>query len=201
MFQEQSVAPTNYAELFKSFFPLISLLLNLVVTGYFFYFKNKKENKELEKKIAREDAEIERKTKMDWFKTLILDSNLKYFHEFFEKVEEEMKILLAEGIDEAVKTKVNETIKDYHKKFRVRFIDSLLAVDDDIYDNLIKISDELIDSFTNSIFDPGINLSHLPKFEEIVIKQISETKTQMIQELFKFKGLSPNRETALLPAN
>lgn len=181
MLQEPAIAPpagTDHAELFKLFFPLVSLILNLLFGGYFFYFKNKKE-----------DKETERKVKMDWFKTLILDNNLKYFHEFFENVEEEMRKVLANGNDDQLKVKINETINDYNKKFRVRFVDSLLAVDVSIYDNLIKFSDDMIDGFTNNIFDPGINLSHLPKFEQIVVKQLSQTKTHMIQELFKFNGL------------
>ena len=128
-----------------------------------------------------------------------MDNNLTYFHEFFENVEQEIRKILSNGDDDQLKIRINEAIKDYNKKFRVRFIDSLLAVDISIYDNLIKISDDMIDGFTNNIFDPGINLSHLPKFEEIVVNQLSQTKTRMIQELFKFNGLPAKSETLQLP--
>ncbi len=74
-----------------------------------------------------------------------------------------MKKLLKNGGNKELKVEVNEKIQDLNKNFRLRFVDSLLAVDSVIYNNLIVISDKLIDDFTESIFDPGINLSHEPK--------------------------------------
>ena len=194
MLQEPIPPDNTIIELLKLAVPIVSLILNFAVTVYFFYFKNKKEDIETERKIA-----------LDWFKTLILDNNLTFFHEFFENVEKELMLLksqdnLSHAQIEELKTTANEKIKDFQTTFRIKFIDSLLAVDSNIYENLIEISDEMIDNFTNCIFDPGINLTHPPKFEELVTKHLSQTKTAMIQELFKFKGLPAKSHQNLLPA-
>lgn len=188
MLQEPTPTSTDYTEILKLAVPIVSLFFNLAVTIYFFYFKNKKEDIETERKIA-----------LDWFKTLILDNNLTFFHEFFDNTEKELQKLKSQnGLTpeqiENLKVTINEQIKDFQTIFRVKFIDSLLAVDPNIYNNLIKISDEMIDNFTIRLFDPGINLNHPPKFEEIVTKQLSQTKTAMIKELFKFKGLPHQNE-------
>ena len=186
-----------YFELLKIIIPVASLVLNLIFALVFFIYKNKKD-----------DREIERKIKLDWFNTLILDYNLKFFHEFFENVEKAMQDLSSTlgneasknriG-EEAIKSDTNEKINEFHTTLRVKFIDSLLAVDPSIYDNLIKVSDKMIDSFTNSIFDPGINLSHPPMFNEKVIKLLSQTKTSMIEELFKFDGRASKKTDYKLP--
>lgn len=193
MLQNSVPASNDSIELLKLAVPILSLILNLAITVYFFYFKNKKEDIETERKIA-----------LDWFKTLILDNNLTFFHEFFDNVEKEMHRLLsyneADGNIEEFKKNIDEKIKDYQSTFRIKFIDTLLAVDSSIYENLIIISDHLIDGFTNSLFDSGINLKHPPKFEELVTKQLSQIKTAMIQELFKFKGLPAKSDQNLLPA-
>ena len=41
---------------------------------------------------------------------------------------------------------------------------------------------------TNNIFDEGINLSHAPKFEELIINEITNTKTHIIKLLFEYSG-------------
>ena len=79
-------------------------------------------------------------------------------------------------------------IKDHQRVFRVKFVDTLLAVDKTLYDSIQKIADDLTDKFTENIFDSGINLSHPPNFKEVVLKPISESKTEMIKQMFAYKG-------------
>lgn len=182
MFQEPAPANIPITEWIKIAAPvgtLVISIINLILTITLFRLKDRKENRDSERKI-----------KIDWFKTLILDNNLQYFHDFFDNIEKELEKLKSDNINVEKKQKVDEKIKDFQRTFRIKFIDTLLAVDKSLYDNILKIADNLVDDFTNSIFDSGINLNHPPKFEEIVIKKISESKTDMISEIFKYKGES-----------
>lgn len=185
---QETVPTTSYIELFKLIAPIAFFIINLGYATYLFIYKDRKE-----------DSETARRIKLDWFKVLILDNNLKYFHGFFEKVEDEMRKLINNTNNKVIKDEVNENIIEYNKEFRVRFIDSLLAVDSSIYDNLIDLSDDLIDKFTHRIFDEGINLSHKPKFEEIVVAELSKSKTEMIKTLFIFDGNPKNYQITSNP--
>ena len=99
-----------------------------------------------------------------------------------------MKKLAKAGVDDTLKKQVDAAIKDHQRTFRMKFTDTLLAVDNSLYDGVQKITDKLTDKFTESIFDSGINLSHPPKFEEIVSKSLSESKTEIIKVIFTYKG-------------
>ncbi len=156
---------------------LIFSLTTLILTIILFNIKNKKE-----------DDVTERKLKIDWFNKLILDYNLPYFHSFFENLAKELEQLKTPGLTDDDKEKIFDKIKDYQKDFRVHFADSLLAVDKILYNEIINISDTLIDGFTNAAFDPGIKLSHPPKFDEKITVKLTYSKTKIIQELFKFDG-------------
>ena len=161
---------------------LISIVLNLIVVLFCFVYKNKKDT-----------INMERQIKLDWFKVLILDSNLVHLHGFFDKISIEMNRLKSDTEKQTPKD-VNDRIIEHAATFRINFVDLLLAADKSIYDGLVELSDAMIDGFTHSIFDEGINLKHEPKFKEIVTQQLSKTKTEMIKELFKFKGEdSPKR--------
>lgn len=77
---------------------------------------------------------------------------------------------------------------DLFIKLRSKFYDSLLAIDDKLYESIkIKVND-LQTHLTNTIFDAGINLAHQPKFDELVIQKLTTTKTEIIQKLFNYRG-------------
>ncbi len=76
MVQEQVSNISGWNEFLKTFIPIASLVLNIILGFYFFNSKSK-----------TDAAETERKIKLDWFKILILDNNLKYFHQFFDDIE------------------------------------------------------------------------------------------------------------------
>lgn len=187
----QEVSPaTDWVELIKIIIPVASLILNIILAIYFFRHKDRKENQETARRI-----------RLDWFKILILDNNLPYFHGYFNNVEESMRNLLKDD-SEQTKKEVNNQIIGHTKEFRIRFIDSLLAVDKSIYKNLLRTSDEMVDYFTECMFNKGFNLSHKPMFEDKVLAKITESKTRMLQELFTFEGKSfepvPERDATSL---
>ncbi len=181
MFQDLPLANSNnWVETIRNVSAIATLIIsstNLILTIILFVFKNKKE-----------DSETDRKLKLEWFNKLILDYNLIYFHDFFEKTGEHLNLLKTSELSDEDKGKNFENIKDLQKDFRIHFVDSLLAVDQTLYDKILAISDTLIDDFTNAAFNPGIKLSHPPKFEEEITIKLTSGKTKMIQELFKFDG-------------
>lgn len=181
MYQEIPPTPvTDLSEIIKTVAIIATLLIaitNLILTIIIFRIKDKKE-----------DAESDRKLKLEWFNKLILDYNLTYFHNFFENISKELELLKTSELDDSAKGKILDSIKDHQKDFRIHFVDSLLAVDKTLYDKILSISDTLIDDFTNAAFNPGIKLSHPPKFDEEITVKLTSSKTKMIQELFKFDG-------------
>lgn len=156
---------------------------------YSFRYKNRKENLDADKKL-----------KIDWLKSLVLDYNLENFYDFFDKVTEEMKKLQGEVVTEDIKKQVIESINDYRISLRRKFIDLLLAVDDNLYNSTLDKVDQLIDGFTIAIADEGINLKNMSKFEEVVLNKITESRTDIIKGFFNYKGEEKQAPNAIIAA-
>ena len=151
--------------------------INVCLVIYIFVRNNNKDNKNSEKN-----------RKMSLLKTLILDYNMKYLYLFFEDLRKETNKLTVANLSNDAKREINEKLLLYGNELRQKFIDPFLAIDSKLYDNILHSIDILLDNMTNSIFDEGINLSHAPKFEEIIINKITNTKTHIIKLLFEYSG-------------
>lgn len=151
--------------------------INVCLVIYIFVRNNNKDNKNSEKN-----------RKMSLLKTLILDYNMKYLYLFFEDLRKETNKLTVANLSNDAKREINEKLLLYGNELRQKFIDSFLAIDSKLYDNILHSIDILLDNMTNSIFDEGINLSHAPKFEELIINKITNTKTHIIKLLFEYSG-------------
>lgn len=151
--------------------------INVCLVIYIFVRNNNKDNKNSEKN-----------RKMSLLKTLILDYNMKYLYLFFEDLRKETNKLTVANLSNDAKREINEKLLLYGNELRQKFIDPFLAIDSKLYDNILNSIDILLDNMTNSIFDEGINLSHAPKFEELIINKITNTKTHIIKLLFEYSG-------------
>jgi hypothetical protein len=174
------IEPQNTVDYLDIAFKLAAIciaLFNVIFAINIFRIKNKKDDSEKEKDI-----------KIQLLKTLVLDHNLKYFYSVFDEIESELLKLKAPNLNDNQKSKIDSDIADLFIKLRRRFFDSLLAIDDDLYDVVIDFSDELQGHLTNSIFDQGVNLSHAPKFDELIKEKIIKTKTEIIRKLFNYRG-------------
>ena len=149
--------------------------INVCLVIYIFVRNNNKDNKNSEKN-----------RKMSLLKTLILDYNMKYLYLFFEDLRKETNKLTVANLSDDAKREINEKLLLYGNELRQKFIDPFLAIDSKLYDNILHSIDILLDNMTNSIFDEGINLSHAPKFEELIINKITNTKTHIIKLLFEY---------------
>lgn len=131
---------------------------------------------------------IEKNRKLSLLKILILDYNMQHLYQFFEDLKIESKKLTVNNLDDVAKKEINEKMLSYGNELRQKFIDPFLAIDSNLYNNILHSVDELQDSMTNTIFDEGINLSHAPKFNELITSEITKTKTQIIKLLFEYSG-------------
>ena len=131
---------------------------------------------------------LKKNRKLSLLKILILDYNMQHLYQFFEDLKIESKKLTVNNLDDVAKKEINEKMLSYGNELRQKFIDPFLAIDSNLYNNILHSVDELQDSMTNTIFDEGINLSHAPKFNELITSEITKTKTQIIKLLFEYSG-------------
>lgn len=136
----------------------------------------------------KSEAEKERDRKMLLLKTLILDPNFKYFYELFDKIEEELMNLRQPNLTDAEKSKVDSGVLDLMILFRRKFYDSLLAVDESLYEAIKNLGDKFQSEISTIIFDPGINLSHGPKYEELITERVSAIRTEILKVIFAYRG-------------
>lgn len=152
-------------------------LANIILVFYIFHKNNNKDERNGEKS-----------RKINLLKTLILDYNMKYLYDFFDKVKEETDKLKAPVLQVSEKTSINNEVILLNSKLRQKFTDVFLAIDENIYNEILTSTDALIDGFTESIFNQGINLSHEPMFNDLITSKITTTKTHIIKTLFNYSG-------------
>ena len=144
-------------------------------TIYIFFFNK---NREVEKD--------QKDRKNEGLKTIILEHNLKFFFSFYEDLYEIIHPVSGKKLTDDEKGALNEEMQNSQRLLRLKFIDLLLAVDKELYAEILANTDQLIDSLTEKLFDDGINLQHPPKFEEEVIKPLSTSKTDSVRVLYAF---------------
>lgn len=172
--------PGSQESIFQLFYygAMVTIALaNIILVIYIFTKNNKKD-----------ESKDERNRKINLLKTLILDYKMEIFYSFFHQIKEESKMLLTKELSDEEKTQINGKINDLGIEFRQDFTDIFIAIDVVLYQRILSKSDKLIDNLTENIFDEGVNLSHQPKFNELIIKPINESKTDIIKILFSYSG-------------
>lgn len=122
------------------------------------------------------------------FKSLILDYNLDHFYKFFQETDFELQKLKSNTLTLKAKQKINETIKDHQISLRKNFVDMLLAVDKNLYNDTLNELDILVDYFTEIMFNPDILLTQSEGFEAHISQKLIETKTNILKIFFGYKG-------------
>ena len=169
------IQETSMLELFGQISNIAIAILSFIFAIYIFYFQNKKDDKKEEKN-----------RKNDRIQTIIFEHNLGKLFIFFDNLSSKTKELKVEDLSIDDKSRINDEIIDELNDLRLKFTDLLLAVDVKLYDNIKDLLDELVDCLTESIFNEGINLSHNPKFEEMIERPISTHKTDIIKVLYEY---------------
>lgn len=129
----------------------------------------------------------EQNRRLELFKTLVLDQNMDFFYKFYgDFTAESERLLTADTLDS--KKEINQKLQEQTRCFRQRFTNILSAIDEQLYSEILNITDSLMDPITVAIFDQGINLTHKPKFDEKISKVISDNQVKMIRILYHYKG-------------
>jgi hypothetical protein len=167
---------TSVLEIISKIATVIIALFNLGFAIYIFR-KNFKTN----------TFEKEKDRKIQLFKTLILDHNLKEFYGFFYKLESCLIKLQKENLSESERTSIISESDAIFIELSRSFTDTLLAVDSNLYNNILDKSDSFQEELNYVISDKGIVLSHLPKFEEQINQKISRFKTDILTVLYNYR--------------
>lgn len=142
------------------------------------FFQNKKST----------DDRDERSRKLGLLKTLVLDCSMPLLYKFFSDVKVEVEKLRERNLTDDAKKRINASIIELEQKFENDFLDVLLAINNSLYENMKTQADNMVDQFTDAIFDPGINLYVEDKFNDKIASKLVETKRMMIKTLFSYKG-------------
>jgi len=151
---------------------------------YVFIYQRRKDNKEQ----AERNKEVHRNVRLQWFKDAIIQPNLADIYAFYSKVHKSVTPLESKNLTDVQKAEVMEAVKTYCYNFRKSFIDLIGAVDKETQTKVQQNLDNLLDTLTNNIFDEGINLSHLPTYNEKIEKPVNNCKTALFTILFNYEG-------------
>lgn len=139
-------------------------------------------------KNKKDDTEKERDRKIQLLKTLVLDHNFKYFYSIFDEIECELSKLKNPKLTDQDKQSIESNIQDLFISLRRNFYDSLLAIEETLYDNIKNKCDELQSHLSLTIFDQGVNSSHTPKYDDLINEKLIDAKTEIIKTLFGYRG-------------
>ena len=154
-----------------------------VISICFTYYLGTLSNK---KKEDKDDTTIEANRRMSLFKTLILDYNLKYVYEFFDKLDALLVKLKQQDCD---KRALDPSIQHEFKQLNEKFIFLLMAVNNSFYLSILKLSDDFRDELVGNIADDGINLYIESKYTELIEKPSKSFKVKLLKALFDYRGL------------
>ena len=153
-------------------------IVNLCFAFYIFFFQNRKEKQH----IRLQD----RKYMLENF---ILKFKLECFYDSFKQLLMESSSL----VDEANKNKLEDTKKDVESKYqeifsnlRIYFIESLNAIDNNLYMSILSDADALQGELSEALFDDGVNLNKKAKYDELIQKPIFAYQGKMLKTLCDF---------------
>lgn len=152
-------------------------LFTLAFSIYIYYFTTKKDDKEKQKD-----------RKSDSLKTIILEHNLKHLFFFYEKVITIMLPLSKKKHSDNEKESINNELQNSLKQLRLQFTDLFLAVDKQLYADIKRCTDQLIDELTVKMFDEETNLEIESTYDEEVTSSISKSKTDTVGHLYEFNN-------------
>lgn len=140
------------------------------------------------KNSKRDSSHKEKERKINLLKTVVLDYGMEHFYRFFEKIEQESEKLKNRTIDASAKQAINKALLDFGKTLEHKFTDLFLGIDQRLYETIKQETDNLLDGFTESIFNENINIYTDDNFNDLIINKIIYSKTQIIKTLFSYSG-------------
>jgi len=159
---------------------------NLLLAGYVLFYQIRKDTK-----TENETAKLnEQNIKLQWFKELIVQPNMKIIENFYSQLHTIKDKINSNDLTIAEKEDINNFVKAELVILRKSFVDVLQLVDKKFADQLLKNLDELIDGITNAIFDDDLKLKKPSVYEKNIGSKISYSKNNLIAQLYNYKGLT-----------
>lgn len=172
-----SMPQTDTLDIIFKLAAILIAFMNVVLAFYVFTRNSKKA-----------DSVSENDRKIHLLKTLILDHNLKFFYDLVDKLETKLNELLTNNLTVDQKQEIINSTDDLFISLRRKFTDNLLAVDKDLFEDVLNKLDDLQGSLNSTIFNDGVNLSHKPMFDKMILDPITKAKTEILRVLFNYKG-------------
>jgi hypothetical protein len=132
----------------------------------------------------RDSSQKEKDRKINLLKTLVLDYGMKYVYQFFDEIDSETKKLKNRDLDVSAKRAINDSLLSYGKTLEQKFTDLFCGINPKLRTDIKDKTDDLLDVFTESIFDEGINLYAEGKFNDLIVTKITDYKSEIIKILF-----------------
>lgn len=154
---------------------IVIAVINIVLTIYIYKMNHKHE--------SNSDSQ---NRKFELMLVLILNSNINRLYKFYDDVTIECRKLIISN-NMTTKQEVNQKIIEALKIFRLDFVTLFNVINPGLYKTLLSIADKLIDGITNAIFDEGINLTHEPKFDEVIYQTISKSRTDFLAAIYNLQ--------------
>lgn len=152
--------------------------------GYLLFYQKKKDKRE-ENNTAKLN---EQNIRLQWFKELIVQPNISHLTAFFENLESIKKKIDSDAMDEDKIISLNRFINDEASKFRVKFYDIMLKVNEDLYKQIKKEVEDLVTKLTTTISDDEHKLTNAKTFEREIQEPIKYSKHNIIALIYSYKG-------------
>lgn len=153
-------------------------IVNLCFAFYIFFYQDRKEK-----------LHIRLQDRKYMLENFILKFKLECFYDSFKQLLEESSSL----IDDANKNNLDNTKKDVESKYqeifsnlRIYFIESLSAIDNNLYMSILSDADALQGKLSEALFDDGVILNKKAKYEELIQNPIFLYQGKMLKTLCDF---------------
>jgi hypothetical protein len=163
---------------------IIIAIINLLLAGYIFFYQIKKD-----KKLDIETTRLnEQSIKLQWFKELIVQPNIKHIDVFYVELHSIKGKINNNDLSIVQKEDINNFVKAELAIIRKSFIDVLMMVDKNFANQVLNNLDGLVDEITNAIFNDELKLNLPNVYEKQIGSKISYSKNNLIAQLYNYKG-------------
>ena len=177
--QDVTIHEPLWKYIFNGICGIATIIIAIVNIIYICKFHHKQDESD---RLAKE-----KDRKMMLLKTLILDHNLKHLYNTFDSLTSHLKVIKNDD-KETVRKEKEKVIQSDLKDFSENFVFLLSAVNTELYESILRDSDNLRDTLVTNLADDGVRLTVEVKYKEFIYNPIMETKKTILSKLFDYKG-------------
>lgn len=150
-----------------------------LIFAFYLFVHNKKTNQKKEQKAERKEL----------LNNLVLKYKLVELYDFYSNILKESSVLLKNDgvcLDEK-KIILDDKYLDLFSDFRLKFTESLSAIDESLYVCILNITDNLQSNLSKNLFDEGVNLNVKDKYKELIETPIANAQRDILSALYKYE--------------